>query len=190
MALFFRAISRPNIITRSIGAASTFTRAQSGPAGLDKYFAPYPTLPKIDQSPAGSVPLARASSDLYSDLAYGVVIPNLTPDQRWASVHEGASRDLRDPGNVYTGRSVLVSERCDMPMAYRRLHSILFRNHVRAELFLQRRYEKPSDRERRLKSERHRRRFAAWVSSEVLRAKRSTKRCSDPQKGPVGVRDS
>lgn len=142
-------------------------RGVSGKVGFDKYFAPYPTLPKVTefkQTPANKLP-AEDSRNLYRDLTFESAIRERTPEERWASVHDLSLRDLQDPGNVYTGRSVPVTDRgFDLSSAYRRLHSILSRNRVRPELFLQKRYEKPSDRERRLKSERHRRRFAAWVS--------------------------
>ncbi|KAF8605239.1 hypothetical protein BDV93DRAFT_438896 [Ceratobasidium sp. AG-I] len=110
---------------------------------------------------------ATQSPSIFSDLTIQHLHNNPTPAQRWTSVHETAIRDIREPGNVYTGRSIPVSDRADMSIAYRRLHAILARNRVRSELFLQRRYEKPSDRERRLKSERHRRRFAAWIRKKV-----------------------
>ncbi|KAG8719478.1 hypothetical protein FRC08_002725 [Ceratobasidium sp. 394] len=165
MSLFLRT-SRP--VTRVLGPIAS-VRGLSG-QGFDKYFSPYPPLPKFNESKQTPVPKTETPRSIYSDLAdYTSLTAELTPEERWASAHELVSRELRDPGNVYTGRSVMVSDRTgfDLAAAYRRLHVILSRNRVRSELFLQRRYEKPSDRERRLKSERHRRRFAAWIRKKV-----------------------
>ncbi|KAG9105035.1 hypothetical protein FRC06_000008 [Ceratobasidium sp. 370] len=171
MSLLLRVAARPSI-TRALGVPIASVRGLSGQPGFEKYFSPYPTLPKSDQpkqTPTSQVPKPETSLGLYHDLTDFTAALERTPEDRWASVHEYATRELRDPGNVYTGRSVLVTEKTgfDLAAAYRRLHVILSRNRVRSELFLQRRYEKPSDRERRLKSERHRRRFAAWIRKKV-----------------------
>ncbi|CAE6499534.1 unnamed protein product [Rhizoctonia solani] len=153
----------------------------SSSTGIDKYVAPYPSLPKIEPKEPGppthvapspstspTSPTTGPPSDLFKNLlSYPLFVPERTASDRWISVHEGVLRELKAPGNVYTGRSVPVNEHMDVSYAYRRLHAILNRNRVRSELFLQRRYEKPSDRERRLKSERHRRRFAAWIRKKV-----------------------
>ncbi|KAJ1308961.1 hypothetical protein OPQ81_004644 [Rhizoctonia solani] len=148
-----------------------------GSSGIDKYLAPYPSLPKIESGesssptpaapPSSTSPTTSRPSGIFNTfMNYNAFIPELSASDRWISVHEGVLRELKVPGNVYTGRSVPVNDIVDVPAAYRRLHAILNRNRVRSELFLQRRYEKPSDRERRLKSERHRRRFAAWIQSK------------------------
>lgn len=155
-------------------ASLTHIRSLSGPSGIDKHLAPYPTLPKISSqgfnpSPQSPVPppTYQGGSEIFRDLTIRALgATERTPSERWESVYDGALRDGKEPGNVYTGRSVPVSDG-DVSAAYRRLHMILSRNRVRSELFLQRRFEKPSDRERRLKSERHRRRFAAWIRKKV-----------------------
>ncbi|QRV87705.1 ribosomal protein S21 [Ceratobasidium sp. AG-Ba] len=172
MLTLFRTINRPLILPRALKVYLNPARGVSKQVGFDKYFAPYPTLPNVTslkQTQAQTNPSAPEESDsIFKDLTFSTEVRALTPDERWASVHELALRDLHDPGNVYTGRSVAVPERGhDLSSAYRRLHVILSRNRVRSELFLQKRYEKPSDRERRLKSERHRRRFAAWIRKKV-----------------------
>lgn len=153
---------------RILGLGSITVRTISGPGGLDKHFAPYPALPKVAPMEAAASTPSPPSKSIFIDLTNQHLAHAPNPAQRWVSIHEAASRDIREPGNVYTGRSIPVSDRADMSIAYRRLHMILSRNRVRSELFLQRRYEKPSDRERRLKSERHRRRFAAWVGLNMI----------------------
>ncbi|KAB5595301.1 hypothetical protein CTheo_1173 [Ceratobasidium theobromae] len=150
-------------------------RLISGSGGIDKHFAPYPALPK--PKPQSSNPPSLLStpdspprpSDFFLNLTTEGFGATRVPDDRWASVHETLLREvvMKEPGNVYTGRSVPVTGGIDVSIAYRRLHGVLSRNRIRSELFLQRRYEKPSDRERRLKSERHRRRFAAWIRKKV-----------------------
>ena len=167
MSLFSRIIPKVNRATRSLGLGPITVRAISGPGGLDKHFAPYPALPKVTPMEAPVSAPSTQSSSIFSNLTAQHLKSYPTPAERWVSVHEVATREMREPGNVYTGRSIPISERADMSIAYRRLHTILARNRVRSELFLQRRYEKPSDRVRRLKSERHRRRFAAWVSPSI-----------------------
>ncbi|CAE6428443.1 unnamed protein product [Rhizoctonia solani] len=164
-------------ITMTVNLGPMHVRPLSNSTGIDKYLAPYPSLPKIEPTEPGTpTPItpsptsspASAKSGLFSGLiGHSSFLPERTASDRWVSVHEGVLREVKVPGNVNTGRSVPVNEHMDVSSAYRRLHSILNRNRVRSELFLQRRYEKPSDRERRLKSERHRRRFAAWIRKKV-----------------------
>lgn len=55
----------------------------------------------------------------------------------------------------------------DVGIAYSKLMSMLAKNNVRKELRLEEHYEKPNQKRRRLKSERHRRRFAAAVREKV-----------------------
>jgi ribosomal protein S21 len=161
--------------TRTSILPLVYIRSLSGSGGIDKHFAPYPALPKTTPKDSGPSPpsaFSSGGSELFRDLNLPAFGTEMSASNRWASVHDAVMRDMallrdtKDPGNVYTGRSVTVTDGIDVSIAYRRLHMILSRNRVRSELFLQRRYEKPSDRERRLKSERHRRRFAAWVSTE------------------------
>ena len=52
-------------------------------------------------------------------------------------------------------------------MLYRNLMGTLRRNNVRRELRLEERYEKPNQKRRRLRSERHRRRFADMIRKKV-----------------------
>jgi ribosomal protein S21 len=65
-------------------------------------------------------------------------------------------------GNQYSGRSIEAREG-NFIGAYRRLSGILSRNRVRKELRLNEYHEKGSEMKRRLKSERHRRRFQDLV---------------------------
>ena len=69
-------------------------------------------------------------------------------------------------GNQYSGRSVIARDG-NFTMAYRRLSGIMNRNRIRKELRLGEHHEKGSERRRRLKSERHRRRFADLVRSKA-----------------------
>ncbi|QRW16297.1 ribosomal protein S21 [Rhizoctonia solani] len=168
MSMFSRivaGVARREASINTLALPSVHTRLISGSSGIDKYVAPYPTLPRIEpsSSPTHAAQSTGSSSDIFSGLTTALLSTEITPSDRWISVHDGVLREPKAPGNVYTGRSVPVTDLMDVPSAYRRLHSILNRNRVRSELYLQRRYEKPSDRERRLKSERHRRRFAAWA---------------------------
>jgi ATP-dependent RNA helicase MSS116 len=70
---------------------------------------------------------------------------------------------FKETGDQYSGRSVQTRDG-NFAMAYRRLSGILGRNRIKKELRLGEHHEKGSERRRRLKSERHRRRFAELVS--------------------------
>ncbi|KAG8746391.1 hypothetical protein FRC10_005102 [Ceratobasidium sp. 414] len=140
MSLFLRVASRPSI-ARTLGVPIASVRGLSVKVGFEKYFSPYPALPKFEQPkqmPTNHVPKTTPPG-IFDDLTdYKFTNHELTPEDRWASVHEVASRDMRDPGNVYTGRSVLVSDRMgfDLAAAYRRLHVILARNRIRKKVQL------------------------------------------------------
>lgn len=71
---------------------------------------------------------------------------------------------MKPEAGKYTGRSVVVTEYTPLQAALGRMNRVLNQNKVRTELRLIERYEKPTDKRRRLKSERHRRRFAEMVS--------------------------
>lgn len=74
------------------------------------------------------------------------------------------------PATPTTGRSVSASNSFgnnSVSMLYRNLMGTLRRNNVRRELKLQERYEKPNQKRRRIRSERHRRRFADMVRRKV-----------------------
>lgn len=74
------------------------------------------------------------------------------------------------PGNQFSGRQLLkgADRYFEFGVAYRRLNRKLIDSNVRRELQLGEFYEKPGDRKRRLRSERHRRRFQEMVClSEV-----------------------
>lgn len=74
------------------------------------------------------------------------------------------------PATPTTGRSVSASNSygsSSAAMLYRNLMGTLRRNNVRRELRLEERYEKPNQKRRRLRSERHRRRFADMIRKKV-----------------------
>lgn len=106
--------------------------------------------------------------------------PDGTVDIR--SMIEQLDREFRDrptyglaaPGTPTTGRSVSVSNTYNGTSAtlYRQLSQLLARNHVRRELKLVERYEKPNQMRRRKRSERHRRRFADMIRKKVQLVRR------------------
>ena len=81
---------------------------------------------------------------------------------------------LATPGTPTTGRSVSVANSYNGTSAtlYRQLSQLLARNHVRRELKLVERYEKPNQMRRRKRSERHRRRFADMIRKKVQLVRR------------------
>jgi len=100
---------------------------------------------------------------------YGISDLSKTPAQRWLAA------SVNPPGKIgtrYTGRSIPVREG-NVLGAYYGLNSILGQNNVRRELKLGERYEKPTERRRRIQSERHRRRFAQAVGRRSASSTRS-----------------
>ncbi|KAI8460923.1 hypothetical protein BY996DRAFT_6520849 [Phakopsora pachyrhizi] len=102
-----------------------------------------------------------------------------TQDQVWSSVsqlqvqtHSGpltpassrVVRTSRVPPNSFMIRPILAS---DFERAYRKLQSLLNAAGLKREIYLNKRYEKPYLKRRRLRSERHRRRFAIEVQRRV-----------------------
>lgn len=73
-------------------------------------------------------------------------------------------RTVRIPPTSFLNRPVLAS---DVERSYRRLQTWLNAAGLRKEINLNRRYEKPFLKRRRLRSERHRRRFAIEVQRRV-----------------------
>ncbi|KAF5381002.1 hypothetical protein D9615_003931 [Tricholomella constricta] len=92
----------------------------------------------------------------------------LTPEEIWREKSAKAKWTLeRDPpASAYSGRSVKVLGG-NVADAYARLHSILQRNKVRAQLRRAERHEKKGEKRRRLESERWRRQFAHEVRKKV-----------------------
>lgn len=88
------------------------------------------------------------------------------PEEIWKSRSASRRREIAPPPGTYSGRSVPVF-RNDVGGAYNKLQGLLARNQVRKELRLTERHEKRSDMKRRLKSERHRKRFAEFVSTSA-----------------------
>lgn len=70
----------------------------------------------------------------------------------------------RPAAGKYSGRSVEVTSFRPVAAALGRLNRTLNQNNVKKELRLEERFEKPNAKRRRLKSERHRRRFAEMVT--------------------------
>ncbi len=85
----------------------------------------------------------------------------LSSQSRMASIQK-LQKD-REHAGMYWGRSFPVING-NFISAYARVMTTLRENRVRKELRLTERFEKPTDKRRRLKSERHRRRFADMVS--------------------------
>jgi len=105
--------------------------------------------------------LAMTSSEL---------LPRSTQNDRWEKHHENARKRMAETkleAGKYAGRSVNVTEFVPLRIALGRLGRILGQNNMRKELRLVERYEKPTDKRRRLKSERHRRRFAEMIAQKV-----------------------
>ena len=79
------------------------------------------------------------------------------------------------PATPTTGRTVSAANSYgnnSAAMLYRNLMGTLRRNNVRRELRLEERYEKPNQQRRRLRSERHRRRFADMIRKKVQLVRR------------------
>ncbi|KAF8077971.1 hypothetical protein FPV67DRAFT_1443495 [Lyophyllum atratum] len=91
-----------------------------------------------------------------------------TPEEIWQEKSKQAKWALEQepPANAYSGRSVKV-QGGNVADAYARLHSILQRNKVRAQLRRAERHEKKGEKRRRLSSERWRRQFAHEVRKKV-----------------------
>lgn len=88
-------------------------------------------------------------------------------DQWWRQRSDNAKID---PGNQYSGRSLIVTAKGNRGFArqYRQLGGVLARSNIRKELKIAEFYEKPSNRRRRVESERHRRRFQELVSAFMV----------------------
>ncbi|MBW0492049.1 hypothetical protein O181_031764 [Austropuccinia psidii MF-1] len=73
-------------------------------------------------------------------------------------------RTVRAPPSSFLTRPVLAS---DVERSYKRLQGLLNASGLRKEIYLNKRYEKPFLMRRRLRSERHRRKFAIEVQRRV-----------------------
>ena len=115
--------------------------------------------PASEQKPVNerSVPRPLDQLDLFASLQH-----DMTPKATYTN--EADEITFKETGNQYSGRSVQARDG-NFAGAYRRLSGILGRNRIKKELRLGEHHEKGSERSRRLKSERHRRRFADLVSS-------------------------
>jgi ribosomal protein S21 len=99
------------------------------------------------------------------------VLPPITSQRRWEDYSKERREmmaAIRSPAGKYAGRSFAVNRFVSVAAALGRLNRTLSNNNVRQELRLVERYEKPTDKRRRLKSERHRRRFADMVRAFVV----------------------
>ena len=93
------------------------------------------------------------------------------------------------PATPTTGRTVSAANsfgNSSAAMLYRNLMGTLRRNNVRRELRLEERYEKPNQKRRRLRSERHRRRFADMIRKRVQLVRPAFP--TDPDYGAQGAR--
>lgn len=108
--------------------------------------------------------VAGSSAQLLPNQLFEDLQQNMQPKADYGDRYRGSEKiEFAQTGNQYSGRSV-VSRDGNFSLAYRRLSGIMSRNRIRKELRLGEHHEKGSERRRRLKSERHRRRFAELVS--------------------------
>ncbi|ODN77756.1 ribosomal protein S21 [Cryptococcus amylolentus CBS 6039] len=84
-----------------------------------------------------------------------------------ASLHRSSSGL---PSKYFSGRSIALTRGGDFMQGYRRLQSVVRSGNMKKEARLNEFYEKPSLRRRRLRSERHRRRFKEMVRTKVQQA--------------------
>ncbi len=127
-----------------------------------------PTLPPSVAELMGQPPQPHV--DLLSTL-HSTFSAHITPTEVSTSTSDWWSsrsplnslQSLQSPGTPQSGRSVPVRGG-DIAQAYRALSGRLSRNKIKKELREGEFYEKPSDKNRRLEMERHRRRFQELVS--------------------------
>jgi Ribosomal protein S21 len=127
------------------------------------------------QPPRVQIPrVIKKAERSMSELFDGIIGPNKTtvsPEVAWERRSESERQKIQNLRNdnvavgIYSGRSFDVKAQ-NVPSAYSRVMGILSRNAVRKELRLAERHEKPTDKRRRLRRERHRRRFAEMVCSD------------------------
>jgi ribosomal protein S21 len=142
-----------HIAVRSLTAS--FPRSLDSPPKSD---------PEPSATPQSLFPREPPRSDriLVADLQNGLDRLN-NAERVWRQRDDAFDRKFSPPPGPYAGRSVKVLNH-DVAAAYRTLASLLARNNVFRELRLTERHEKPTDKRRRLNSERHRTRFAEFVS--------------------------
>ncbi|AFR96666.1 ribosomal protein S21 [Cryptococcus neoformans C23] len=74
------------------------------------------------------------------------------------------------PTKYFSGRSIELNRGTDFLVAYKRMQGVMRMGNMKKEAKLNEFHEKPSVRRRRLRSERHRRRFKEMVRSKVQQA--------------------
>jgi len=107
------------------------------------------------------------------NLLANIEIPKLDPDPEssdswWSDIYKYTPGH---PGTQFSGRSIYkATERnyWDFNSVLRKLAGRLRNGNVRRELQLGEYYEKPGDKKRRIRSERHRRRFQEMVCFRCL----------------------
>jgi ribosomal protein S21 len=140
--------------------------------GMAKRYLSISAIRREVEAPKTSSGNATGSSDGNSGDFFSTL---MGMQSRGSYTHEGPSPAKKvvltfgAPGNQYSGRSIVARDG-NFTAAYRRLSGIMNRNKIRKELRLGEHHEKGSERRRRLKSERHRRRFAELVSFEPFSA--------------------
>lgn len=148
--------SHPNLPSKSLAWSSVVASTR-----------PPLSQPRTSRDLAQPAPLdSHTLWDNLSSTLAGVrrneVVP---PAKRWEAASIASEKQiasLQKPAGIFSGRSVEVT-RNNVSGAYWGVMRILTQNNVRAELRRAMRHEKPTDMRRRLKSERHRKRFADQV---------------------------
>ena len=107
-------------------------------------------------------PAAESSSSSSSASTSPLGVPS---NDAWWKMRSNSSENQLDPGNQYSGRTLVVrGANKGFAKQFKQLGGVLARSNIKTELRIAEFYEKPSDRRRRVESERHRRRFQQLVS--------------------------
>lgn len=144
------------------------TRVQSRPATLHQY------LTQTSANSASLLNVTRPTNGGTTSTGWDDVIDTqetirgkAPASERWAENSKKSRAKMlamKLEAGKYAGRSEVVNAFGGLQSAIGKLGRTLAQNKVRQEVRLVERYEKPTDKRRRLKSERHRRRFAEMVS--------------------------
>jgi len=170
-------------ITRQYLSQASPPEKSSNQPALDHIFEriPRPRPASLSSSPKNSTQPSSMGPDdgpniTWGDLTQTLSKPGdiglLTTEQIWTQCSQSRMASIqklqkdREHAGMYWGRSFPVVNG-NFISAYARVMTTLRENNVRRELRLTERFEKPTDRRRRLRSERHRRRFADMISQKV-----------------------
>ena len=184
-------------ITRRFLSGAIPPEKSSGQLDLDHLFEGItrPRPASISPSPKGlSQPSNRRPNITWGELTDTLHKADhskpVTPEQIWNLSSQSRIASIqklqkeREHAGMYWGRS-FPSINGNPISSYARVMTTLRENKIRKELRLAERFEKPTDKRRRLKSERHRRRFAEMVSKSphVLRPSQQAPGHSDKSEG-------